>query len=111
MYKLELSNGKVIQNVSINGGLCSTRQEIDASTFSGGLTRVKFTKTSNDDGDELCMIEPGEYERMKLECVYPDRWDPGTYKFAIVPLSEDELKAMRLESRISYLEMLAEEEE
>lgn len=111
MYKIELSNGNVISGVSINGGLCSTRQEIDASTFSGGLARVRFSKTSNDEGDELCMIEQGEYERMKLEYVYPDRWEKGTYKFLLVIPSSEEIEKMRLEARISYLEMLAEDEE
>lgn len=109
MYKIELSNGNVIENVTINGSLCSVKQAIDASTFAGGMSRVKITHTSNDAGDELCTIEPGEYERMKLEYVYADRWDNGTYKFLFSLLSDADIEKMQLDARITYLEMLSEE--
>ena len=110
MYKIELSNGNVIENVKINGGMCSTAQEIDESTFSGGLSSIRITHVSNDPEDELCAMTPGVYERMKLVYVYADRWEQGTYKFLFDRLNDAEFERMKLDARLTYLEMITEEE-
>ena len=110
MYKIELSNGRIIENVKINGTVFTTTQAVNAATFSGGLYRIKITQTVKEESDELSLIEPGEYEKLKLGDVYADRWNPGKYNFMFDFLTDDDMKEMMTDARLSYLEMLIEGE-
>ena len=107
MYRVELGNGNIISDVTIEGVTCFTEQEITRADFEYGLHEVKFIRLLDSQTDES-EIAPGTYHNMKLITCVPCRPRPGFYMFEFAPMSEQELKDLTVESRLDYLEMMSE---
>ena len=111
MYEIALGNGTIIKEVTIEGTICYTKQEITRSTFEGGLHSLTITQTSADepkDDEEAIVseIRPGMYYNMKLDTCCVCNFKPGYYMFEFSPIPEREMHDLTVDARLDYLEMI-----
>ena len=108
MYSITLGNGRVLENVSIEGVTCYTQEEITHEDFEYALHEVRITKTANDDSDVEVELAEGVYKDMKIITCCPCRYKPGYMMFQFAPMSEQEKRDLKVASRLDYLEMMTE---
>ncbi|MBQ3695268.1 MAG: hypothetical protein IJQ77_08860 [Synergistaceae bacterium] len=108
MYRVTLGNGKILEGVSIEGVTLFTQEKIKREDFEYGLHDVKITKTSNDESDIDVEIAEGTYQNMKLITCCECRYKPGYMMFQFAPMSEQEKRELKVDSRLDYLEMMTE---
>ena len=107
MYRITLGNGKILSSLSINGSNFVSQTPVTEEDFRNGLSSIKIEFTGKEDDERVPGLE-GVHEHMKL---FYCRQFPGSkgYFIGLADYTPDELKEMKLESRLSYLEMMQEE--
>ena len=106
MYKITLSDGTVIDNLTLNGNNFVSRNEIKAETFKGKLNHVAISCDDDEDTEGLA----GEHNNMELVQIahYTKEMhgcDEGWY-FILQDISEDKLEKIRVNARLDYIEMM-----
>ena len=101
-YTIRLSDGTTLTGLTLNGNNFVSENEVTRETFAGKLNGVTITCDEENYSDEFT----GEHAHMKLIQIAQYEWDAGKWYFILSDMSEAELKELRLESRLDYLEML-----
>ena len=109
MYRIKLGNGREIENVSVEGVICFSEEQLTREDFAYGLHEVRITKTSNDDTDIDVELAEGVYKDMKLIMCCPCRFKPGYVMFHFDFMTERDKKDSQVDARLDYLEMMSEE--
>ena len=99
-FTVTLADGTSISNLELNGNNFISKTELTPETFSGKLSKVKI------EGPEDCFDDAGligEHKNMELVQVkkYGDE-----YWFILRDLSQEELRNMRVDARLDYIEMM-----
>ena len=97
-YKITLSDGTVINNLSLNGNNFVSKTPLTAADFEGKLGHV--TITGPDDGD----VRVGEHGPMTLAENRVQVWPDGYY-FVLLDIPESVLKEQAQEELITNIEM------
>ena len=108
MYKLEFSNGYVIDEAEGKGGFYLVAGELNRSDIEGGLSRVIVTRTSTGDPDEEDFMEPGTYEHQRIATCCAANFQPGYTMLELRGMTENELREMRIMSKVEYLAMMTD---
>ncbi|MBR1486637.1 MAG: hypothetical protein IJ597_05220 [Synergistaceae bacterium] len=117
-YKITFADGTTLDNLELSGSYYVTSEKLTADFFTreklAAITiSSEYTQTS-EDGQESKQTITQEYEHMKLadfkvgnDFSFDDY--KGKYLFALAPeYTPEELYKLRVESRLDYLEMIAE---
>ncbi len=99
MYKITLSDGSKLENLTLNGNNFITSQEITEATFRGKLSRVKIE--CDDDGimSDVC----GSFSSMELvQC----RKYGAEYRFILREIPPEKFEMLRLAGNIDYVAMM-----
>ena len=116
-FTITLADGTKIENLTVNGNNFVSKVEITADTFNGKLAKVKVeadgsASSTNENGEIIELYDPaiiGEFKNMKLaRCEYDAGL--GGYAFVLLEMTEAELRELKLEARLDYLEMLGDVE-
>ena len=100
-FTITLADGTQIAGLELNGNNFISKNEIKSETFNGKLSKVTITGDSLKDSAGLI----GEHTNMELiRCEY----DKGLDGWAIVlrELSAEELRELRIDARLDYIEMM-----
>lgn len=100
-YKITLSDGTVINNLSLNGNNFVSKTPLWAVDFEGKLSHV--TIAGPDDGD----VRVGEHGPMMLAENRVQVWPDGYY-FVLLDIPESKLKEIEIDSRLDYIEMMGD---
>ena len=98
-YKITLSDGTSLAGLELEGGNFISKNEVTKQTFEGKLSRITITNDGESDDDGWL----GEHKNMRLLHCIPAY---GKYYFAFGEISEAELRAIELDARLDYLEMI-----
>lgn len=99
MYKIKLSDGSVINNLTMNGNNFVSETELIEADFTGKLSPVIIT---DPDGNE-------EYhENMELVQVVNTDYTDGKWYFVLRDLTEDELWRAKMQGDMLYLSMMTD---
>ena len=103
MFTIRLSDGSQLESLTLNGNNFISKNEVTESTFAGKLAHVAITGDA--ENDEAGLI--GEHTNMELIQVkkYGDEW-----WFVLRDMTAQELRDLKTDARISYLEMITEGE-
>ena len=103
MFTIRLSDGSQIEGLILNGNNFISKNEVTESTFAGKLAKVVITGDA--DKDDAGLI--GEHTNMVLVQVkkYGDE-----YWFVLRDMTKQELRDLKTDARLSYLEMITEGE-
>lgn len=96
LFTITLSDGTTIENLKLNGNNFVSEHPIEKSVFDGKLSTVTFSRVGGDSQT---------YENMRLEQIMPFE---GAYLILILPIPKDELNAMKIQSDIEYISMMAD---
>ena len=113
-FKITFGDGSALENLALNGNNFVTAQEINANFFaeSRKLINVKIeAQNENFDPESAPMADLsllGEHAFMKLIQITMPVYDKGKTWFILADISEQELKELAFDARISYLEMMEE---
>ena len=102
MFTIRLSDGSQLESLTLNGNNFISKNEVTESTFAGKLAHVAITGDA--ENDEAGLI--GEHTNMELIQVkkYGDEW-----WFVLRDMTAQELRDLKTDARLSYLEMITEE--
>ena len=92
-YKITLSDGTVIDNLKLNGNIYISKKELTEDMFVGKLSKVII----NDGKTDIT------YENMTLVHISKHNEE---YWFALRPMTERELKDIKIRADIDYLAMM-----
>lgn len=95
-WKITLSDGTQLKNLRQNGNNFVSETEITADIFNGNLSKVVI-----EDGEGNVQ----EYEHMELIQIV--HYKDGYY-FVLRELTQDELKAIKIQADIEYLAMMTD---
>lgn len=99
MYRITLSDGSTIDNLTMNGNNFVSATELTESDFEGKLSPVIIT---DHDGNE-------EYhEHMELVQVVNADYTDGKWYFVLRDLTEQELWQAKVMGDITYLSMMTD---
>ena len=98
-FTITLADGTQITDLALNGNNFISSNEITESTFAGKLAKV--TITGDSEQDEAGLI--GEHSNMALVQV---KKYGNEYWFVLRELSAQELRDMRIDARLDYIEMM-----
>ncbi len=105
MYRITLGDGTVLDNLSVNGNmLVSADETLSASRFEDNLHNVKIEHSG--ENDDL-ILATGTHEHMKLITCQKYPRMSGVY-FVLEDYTAEEIKELRTEARLDYLEMMSE---
>lgn len=102
MYKITLSDGTVIDNLSMNGNNFVSATELTEADFEGKLSPVTITD-----------LETGQsevHEHMELVQIVNTYYTEGNWYFVLRDLTEDELWRAYVMGNIDYLAMMSDVE-
>ncbi|MBQ7196766.1 MAG: hypothetical protein IJS40_05095 [Synergistaceae bacterium] len=111
-FKITFGDGSVLENLALNGNNFITEQRIDVNFFaeSRKFINVKIeAQDENFDPESAPMADLsllGEHAFMKLIQITMPVYDKGKTWFILADISEQELKELEVDARISFLEML-----
>ena len=108
MYTITLGDGTLIENVSIDSGMCYVERALSYADFEGKLHTVTIAKTADDPEGVEPGIQPGIYANMKVEELCELRAKPSVMMFRLGFMSEQEIHDMNVDARLDYLEMMIE---
>ena len=109
MYRLKLSDASVIDNLRLVGSNFVSLRPVSASDFEGRLNGVTIEYTGTD--EKLSTTWPcGYHKHMKLLYCKQIPFETGYY-ILLDDYTDEELEKMKLDARVTYLEMLSEGEE
>ena len=102
MFTITLSDGSQLEGLALNGNNFISKNEVAETTFAGKLAKV--TIDGDADEDEAGVI--GEHINMVLVQVkkYGDE-----YWFVLRDMTAQELRDLKTDARLSYLEMITED--
>ena len=98
MYKIQLSNGQALDNLTLNGNNFISASKVEDTVFDGGLSSVTFTDT--DTGKSQTYTDMG---------LIANRVFDGQSWFVLAEETPAEKEKRRLLARIAELEPLKEE--
>lgn len=100
MYRIQLSDGTMLDNLGLNGNNFISTTEITKEDFEGKMSPVKITNL--DDGSEEV------HEHMKLVQIVKADYTNGDWYFVIDDISEEELWRAYVMGNIEYLAMMSD---
>lgn len=98
MYKIQLSNGQTLDNLTLNGNNFISTSKVEDTVFDGGLSSVTFTDT-----------DTGKSQTYTDMVLIANRVFDGQSWFVLAEESPAEKEKRRLLARIAELEPLKEE--
>lgn len=101
IYSIELSNGRTLNNVHLNGNNFYTTYKIDEDMFDGGLKKVVVSDGETEQvGENMRLLQLVHYDSsLGLEA--------GWY-FVFGQIPEEEMRFAKLQSDIEYLSMMTD---
>lgn len=108
MYTITLGDGTLIENVTIDYGMCYVERALSYADFEGKLYIATIAKTADDPEGVEPGIQPGIYKNMTVKELCECRAKPGFMMFRLEFMSKQELHDMSVEARLDYLEMMIE---
>lgn len=108
-YRLTLGNGKVIEGLTLDGNNFVSASKVTESDFADGLDGVLIEYTGDEElaEHEQHEVELGLHDHMKLLYCKQIAHVQGDY-FVLCDYSAEEIKELRTEARLDYLEMMSE---
>lgn len=99
MYKIVLSDGTVIDNLSMNGNNFVSESKLTEEEFEGKLSSVVII---DPDGNEE------HHENMELVQIVNTDYTDGKWYFVLRELTEDELWRAKMQGDMLYLSMMTD---
>lgn len=94
-YTITLSDGTVIDNLTLNGNNFISETEITEDMFSGKLKTVTISDgESTETHTNMALVQVIQYE--------------GAYWFILRDMSKDELLTLEMQGNIDYIAMMAD---
>lgn len=106
-YKIELSDGTLLENLTLNGDNFISYHPIEFSLFEHNMSPVKIT--TNDPESTFSSIEIGVHDNMDLVQITHEE-DSNEWWFVLRDVSESELQYAKTRADIEYLAMMADVE-
>lgn len=102
-FTITLSDGTKLKGLTLNGNNFISKTPLTAETFDGKLSHVVIE--GDKEADMTGLI--GEHSNMELVRCANDAV-LGGYAFILRELSERELRDMKVDARLDYIEMMEE---
>lgn len=100
-YTIKLSNGRILNDIHLNGNNFFTTYKIDTDMFAGGLKTVTISDgTREETYENMRLLQIQEYDASY-------GLEPGWY-FVIDQTPLEDLKYRKIQSDIEYLSMMTD---
>lgn len=101
MYKIILSDGRVLNNIDVNGTVLISKEDIDSSIFEHNLSPVDIELIGDRPSLSLIDLE-GHHENMTYSVLESSE----EFHFTLSDIPESEMRIAKMASDIEYMAMM-----